>query len=70
VANLPTVSTAPTSGTGGVFDTGGKFAVVVNDTGGKFLPPISLMLLIPVANFPPVSLTPVANCQRYQRHWP
>jgi hypothetical protein len=67
VANLPPVSTAPTGGTAGVFDTGGKFAV---DTGGKFLPPIPLMLLILMANFPPVSLTPVANCQQYQRHWP
>ncbi len=30
--------------------------------------PISLVLLIPVANLPPVSTTPVANCHRYQRH--
>jgi hypothetical protein len=29
-----------------VVDTGGKFATGVNDTGGKFLPPVSL---IPVA---------------------
>jgi hypothetical protein len=55
-------------------DTGGKFAMGVNDTGGKiaagindqrhwwqiFLP-FSLAFLIPGANLPPVSLTPVAN---------
>ncbi len=29
--------------------------------GRQILPPISLLLLIPVANLPPVSLTPVAN---------
>jgi hypothetical protein len=26
------------------------------------------VLLIPVANLPPVSTTPVAICRRYQRH--
>ncbi len=45
----------------------------------QILPPILLVLLIPVANLPPVSTipaanlppvstTPVANCHRYQRH--
>ncbi len=45
----------------------------------QILPPVSLVLLIqvanlppvstiPTANLPPVSTTPVANCQRYQRH--
>ncbi len=46
---------------------------------GQIFLPISLVLLIPVANLPPVSTipaanlppvstTPVANCHRYQRH--
>jgi hypothetical protein len=58
----------------GVNDTGGKIAAGVNDAGGKFryrwqiFPPFSLALLIPVANLPLVSTTPVANCHRYQRH--
>ncbi len=30
-------------------------------------PPVSLVLLTPVANLPPVSTTPVANCHRYKR---
>ncbi len=30
--------------------------------------PFSLALLMPVANLPPVSTTPVANCHWYQRH--
>ncbi len=45
----------------------------------QILPPVSLVLLtpganlppvstIPAANLPPVSMTPVANCHRYQRH--
>jgi len=45
----------------------------------QILPPVSLVLLIPVANLPPVSTTPAANlppvsttpvaiCHRYQRH--
>ncbi len=45
----------------------------------QILSPVSLVLLIPVANLPPVSMmpaenllpvstTPVANCHRYQRH--
>ncbi len=34
----------------------------------QILLPVSLVLLIPVANLPPVSTTPVANCFRYQRH--
>ncbi len=70
--NLPPVSVTPaanfatsppcvvdTSGkfATGVNDTGGKFAAGVNDAGGKF-PPVSTT---PAANFPPVSLTPVAN---------
>ncbi len=33
----------------------------------QILPPVSLVLLIPVANLPPVSTTPVANCHQYQR---
>jgi hypothetical protein len=36
-----------------VVDTVGKFATGVNDAGSKL---------------PPVSMTPVANCHRYQRH--
>ncbi len=35
----------------------------VNDTGSKFLPPVSFVLSIPVANFPPVSTRP-NNTQR------
>jgi hypothetical protein len=42
----------------GVNDTGGKFADGVVDTGGN---------LPPVANLPPVSLTPAANFHRYQQ---
>jgi hypothetical protein len=50
----------------GVNDAGGKIAAGINDTGGKFaaginntsLPPVSLVLLIPVANLPPVSTIP------------
>ncbi len=34
----------------------------------QILPPVPLVLLTPVANLPPVSTMPVANCQRYQRH--
>ncbi len=45
----------------------------------QIFPPVSLVLLIPVANLPPVSMipaanlppvstTPVANCHRYQQH--
>jgi hypothetical protein len=61
VANLPPVSMTPaanfaTSFTS-VVDTGGKFAIGVNDTGGK-LPPVSTT---PAANLPPVSTTLVAN---------
>ncbi len=73
----------------GVNDTGGNIAAGINDTGGichryqrhrrQILPPVSLVLLIPVANLPPVSTIPVANlppvsttpvaiCHRYQRH--
>ncbi len=33
----------------------------------QIFPPISLVVLIPVANLPPVSTMPVANCHRYQR---
>ncbi len=46
----------------GINDTGGKFATGINDNGGKF----SLVLLIPVANLPPVSTLPAANCHRCQ----
>ncbi len=35
----------------------------------QILPPVSLMLLIPVAILPPVSTIPAANCHRYQPHW-
>jgi hypothetical protein len=62
----------------GINNTCGKFATGINSTGGKFatskadrrqiLPPISLVLLIPVANLPPVAMMPVANCHRYQGH--
>ncbi len=34
----------------------------------QILPPVLLVLLIPAANLPPVSTTPVAICHRYQRH--
>ncbi len=34
----------------GVVDTGGKFATGVNDIPAANLPPVSLVLLIPVAN--------------------
>ncbi len=61
VANLPPVSATPVANFSTIFasffDTGGKFAAGVNDTGGK-LPPVSTT---PAANLPPVSLTPVAN---------
>jgi hypothetical protein len=41
----------------GVNDTGGsKFATGINDTGGKILPPVSVVLLIPVANLVTLSL--------------
>jgi|LakMenEpi03Aug12_release.lakeMendotaPanAssembly.Ray.scaffolds.fasta_scaffold199481_2 hypothetical protein len=46
-----------------------KFATGVNYAGGKFeiLPPVPLVLLIPVANLPPVSTTPVAKkWEQYQ----
>jgi hypothetical protein len=45
----------------GINDTGGKFATGINDTGGNFFPPVSLVLLISMANLPPVSTTPVSN---------
>ncbi len=45
-----------------------QIAAVVNDTGGKFVTGILLVLLIPAANLPPMSTTPVANCYRYQYH--
>ncbi len=45
----------------------------------QIFPPVSLMLLMPLANWPPLSTTPLANCHRvndalgklppYQRHW-
>jgi hypothetical protein len=56
VANLPPAANFATSFTS-VVDTGGKFAIDVNDTGGK-LPSVSTT---PAANLPPVSLSPVAN---------
>ncbi len=34
----------------------------------QILPPVSVVLLIPVANLPPVSTIPAANCHQYQRH--
>ncbi len=34
----------------------------------QILPPVWLVLLIPVANLPPVSTTPVAICHRYKRY--
>jgi hypothetical protein len=40
----------------GFKDIGGKFATGINDNGGKFSD--SLVLLIPVANLPPLSTTP------------
>jgi hypothetical protein len=53
------------NGTGGKFSagvnyTGGKIATGINKTGAN-LPPILLVSLIPAANLPPVSVTPVAN---------
>ncbi len=55
-------------------DTGGKFATGVNNTGGKIdagindtrrqiFPLFPQALLIPAANLPPVSTTPVANLE-------
>jgi hypothetical protein len=41
----------------GINDTGGKFATGISDNGGKF----SLVLLITVANLPPVSTIPCAG---------
>ncbi len=34
----------------------------------QILPPVSLVMLILVANLPPVTTTPAENCRRYQRH--
>ncbi len=34
----------------------------------QILPTVSLVLLIPVANLPPVSPIPAANCHRHQIH--
>jgi hypothetical protein len=60
-ANLPPVSTTSAANFATsytcVVDTGGKFAIGVNNTSGK-LPPVSTT---PAANLPPVSLTTVAN---------
>jgi hypothetical protein len=42
-------------------NTGCKFATNVTDNGGKIFPPVSLVLMIPVANLPPVSTIPAAN---------
>jgi hypothetical protein len=47
--------------TTGISDTGGKFATGINNTWRQILPQVSLVLLIPVANLPQVSMTPVAN---------
>jgi hypothetical protein len=61
VANLPPVSATPVANFSTIFasfvDTGSKFAIVVNDTGGN-LPQVSTTS---AANLPPVSTTPVAN---------
>jgi hypothetical protein len=43
-----------------VVDTGGTFAIGVNDTGGK-LPPVSMT---PAANLPLVLLTPVTKYRK------
>jgi hypothetical protein len=57
-------------------DTVGKFATDINGTGCKFchyflqiLPLFSLVLLIPVANLPPVSMTPAANLPPVSTTW-
>ncbi len=34
----------------------------------QIFPPVSLVLLIPVSNLPPVSMTLVASCHLYQQH--
>jgi hypothetical protein len=47
--------------TTGISDTGSKFATGINDTWRQILPPVLLVLLIPVANLPQVSMTTVAN---------
>jgi hypothetical protein len=70
VANLPPVSTTPAA----------KLLPVSTTPAHRrqIFPPISLVLMIPVANFPPVSTIPAANlppvsttlvatCHRYQR---
>jgi hypothetical protein len=60
--------------TGGISTTlAANCATGINNTGGKCLPPVSLVLLIPVsriqsANLPSVSTTPVETCHGYQRH--
>jgi hypothetical protein len=66
VSTTPAANFAPSSPC--LIDTGGKFAIGVNNTGGTFaagvndaggkLPPVSTT---PAANLPPMSLTPVAN---------
>ncbi len=82
--NLPPVSsTTSVNDTGGEFatvvnDTGSKLPPVSTTPTAnlhryqlhrwQILPPVSLVLLTPVANLPPVSTTPVANCHRNQRH--
>jgi hypothetical protein len=46
----------------GINDTGGKFKTSINDTGGKVCYQFFLLvLLIPVEDFPPVSLIPVVS---------
>jgi hypothetical protein len=75
VANLPPgVNDTGGKIAAGINDTCGKFATGINGTGGKFchqwqiLPPVSVVLLIPVANLPPVSTIPAANLPPVS-HW-
>ncbi len=43
----------------GIKETGGKFATGINNTSGKILPSVPLVLFIPLAN--------LSQCQRYRR---
>ncbi len=57
----PPVSTTPVANLPPVSITRRQFCRRYQRHGRQILPPVSLVLLIPVANLPPVSTTPVAN---------
>jgi hypothetical protein len=63
VANLLLVSLRPVASCHVVVDTGGKFTAGIIDTGGKFATGVNNTsgVVETGSNFPPVSLTPVAN---------